>query len=157
MKKHFVLLACVLFSVGAMAAPGQVTIKVGSEISETTITTPMGEPTAFQQSDVGKSSTCTFKSEFGSIIELTIKGSYPVGLSASVFPIESDASGVKVFLDISKTSGTDSTLATITKDCQLPVSSSSTVRIGKLDTYKWNEPTKLKFADGSFVTVTVLK
>lgn len=156
MKKHFVLLASALFSVGAMANPEQVKIKVSSEISETTITTLMGEPTAFQQSNAGKSSTCTVKSEFGGTIELTSKLA-SLGLSASVFPVESDASGVKVFLDISKTSGSDSTLATITKDCQLPLGASSTVRIGKLDTYKWNEPTKLKFTDGSYVTVTVQK
>lgn len=157
MRKQVVFLACALFSVGAMAAPEQVKIKVSSEASETTITTLMGEPTAFQQRDVGKSATCSFKSEFGSTIELTINGSYPLGLSASVFPVESDVSGVKVFLDISKTSGTASTLAVITKDCQLPVGDSSTMRIGKLETYKWDEPTRLKFSDGSFVTVTVSK
>lgn len=156
MKKPFVFLACALFSVGAMADSEQVKIKLSSDISESTITTVMGQPTAFQQRDQAKSSTCNFKSSFGSTIELTIGGSSP-GIDATVFPVESDAYGAKVFVDVIKTSGTDSTLATVTKDCQLPVGVTSSKRIGKLDTYKWDKPTKLKFADGTFVTVTVSK
>jgi hypothetical protein len=100
--------------------------------------------------------TCHFKSAFGGTSDLAISRSSE-GFSLTVLPVEDDAYGVKVFLDISKTSGPVAPLARITKDCQLPVGETSTLRIGKLDTYKWNKPTKLKFADGSFVTVTVEK
>lgn len=156
MKKQFVLLACALFSVGAIAEPQQVSVKISNGFSEATVTTMMGEPTVFLQKDEGKSSTCTFKSAFDSTVELTSKPGSP-GWDASIFPVEGDAYGVKLFLDVSKTTSADSALASITKDCQLPVGVTSTVRTGKLDTYKWDKPTKLKFADGSFVTVTVSK
>lgn len=156
MKNQFLFLACALISAGAQAYPEQVPVKISMGDSSTTVTTLMGQPAPVQIMDGPVEAKCVFKGEFGSTYELSV-GRSANGLTASVLPVESDAYGVKVFVDIIKTTGPDPTLATITKDCQLPVGVTSTMHIGTLDTFKWNKPTKLMFADGSFVTVTVEK
>lgn len=163
MKKSLMCIALALFASGAQAEPEAVyfTLKSVDSTSISSVSTLVGQPALIQRSSQQMKASCSFPHSFGgdpaTIIQAKIEEGVSSGITFSVLPVETSETGLKAYVTINQEVAQEHEWAEINKECKLPVGKSSTASIRTFETFKWEEPKKLKFTDGSEMILTVSK
>lgn len=156
MKKTLIAVASMLAAFGAMAEDAQVDFTIGLGNSQTKITSTIGFPTSYSQFGERKSS-CNFRDGDA---KATMQFTSLSGTSGTVLPLERTATGVKALITFSKQSvaNPETVIASVANDsCSVPAGSFSSVGVTNVYTLPWGQPTNIKLADNSILSITATK
>ena len=125
------------------------------------LSTVVGQPATIQWASQQMAASCSFPHSLGgdpaTTIQSDIAEDVSTGVSFTVVPVETSDTGLKAYITINQQLAQDHEWAQVNTECRLPVGKSSSASIRAFETFKWGEPNKLAFSDGSEMLVTVSK